>query len=162
MPQPPSLQHLANSIVRKVKGCIKILEELKALELHNLHNKLNKVQSKTINLSKKFAVLKVGAVDNSLTDKQFKELRAYKCKGYWLLQRLHKLKQAISNFDNRGKLMYYGAKRLFKAQYHLKENECKNKNMYLCGWCRAHSNSLYFIGASGETKGNQNCYYDLR
>jgi len=52
-------------------------------------------------------------------------------------------------------------KRLFKAQFHLEDSGFASHGDWLRHWRKARANSWYFLGASAEYLGNQNCQYDI-
>ena len=51
----------------------------------------------------------------------------------------------------------FGSKKLFRAQFHLKENGYASHSAWLKDWQSARSNQFFVIGSKDETAGCQNC-----
>ena len=152
----------ANSMVRKVKGRINALKELKAYELENLNIRRDSIVEAIADITVKLKALKSAAAKNELNEEELATLRYLKSKKHRLSQKLNKVSQRIENFDKHCKSLCFGTKKLFKAQFYLRENGYETHGEWLREWRKARSNSWYFVGASAETQGNQNCQYDIK
>jgi IS605 OrfB family transposase len=152
----------ANSLAIKVKGRIKALDELKDLELKNLYTRCESLRGAISAISDELGLLKVKASRNGLSDQQLRRLRHLKGKKHRLCQKLNRLSQQMAGLEAGRYSLCFGSKRLFKAQYYLEENGYGSHSEWRRDWRRARSNSLYFVGASAEKRGNQNCQYDIK
>ena len=68
-----------------------------------------------------------------------------------------KLQQYQVMIENDYYAVCWGTKKLFKAQFHLKENGFKSHEGWLHAYRRKRDNQINFIGCHSETCGNQNC-----
>lgn len=71
--------------------------------------------------------------------------------------RLHRLKQKLECFDKNNGRCCFGSRKLFLAQYHLKENGFKDHAEWKKAWRKARACSFFLIGSKDETQGNQLC-----
>jgi len=151
----------ANSLVHKTLGRLASLKALKKLEKSALTQRIWSIEAKIQSLSDKISVLKQDASENIITDKQLHKLRALKAKKHRLSLKLNQLRQRLAEFDKRANSLCFGTKRLFKAQFHLEDSGFASHGDWLREWRKARANSWYFLGASAEHLGNQNCQYDI-
>ena len=151
----------ANSLVHKAHGRFTSLKALKKLEKGTLTQRVWSIEAKIESISDKILILKQDAAENIITDKQLRKLRALKAKKHRLSLKLNQLKQKLLEFDKRAGSLCFGTKRLFKAQFHLEESGYTSHDDWLRHWRKARANSWYFLGASAEYLGNQNCQYDI-
>ena len=151
----------ANSMVRRIKGRIYALAELKSYELSNLQMRQESIIEKIASIAEKLKILKEGAGYNELSEKELTQLRYLKGLKHRLSQKLNRLTQQIKNFDKNSSSLCFGTKRLFRAQFHLEENGYSNHADWLKAWRKARANNWYFVGAGAEKLGNQNCQYDI-
>lgn len=87
--------------------------------------------------------------------------RCWKRKLNNMKKRLHGMKQKLANWkeviENSSFSCCFGTKKLFKAQYHLKEAGFENHEEWKAAWRKARKKSCYLLGSSDETQGNQLC-----
>ena len=140
----------ANSLVRKVRGRINALRELKAFEYENIRTRCIGIQEAIAKTSDKLFNLKLRASLNTLTKEDLGKLRYLKGKKHRLSLMLNKLTQHIENFDKHSNSLCFGTKRLFKAQFYLDENGYATHNEWLRDWRKARTNSWYFVGAAAD------------
>ena len=51
----------------------------------------------------------------------------------------------------------FGSRKLFRAQFHLKESGFSSFEEWKAAWRKARSHQFFFVGSKGETGGNQTC-----
>lgn len=148
----------ANTIINTDNGRLNALSELKKVECENLRNKIMKVESQISQNETKINKLKPKVTDNKATKKQLASYRRYKKAIWQKKQKLNRMKQALVKKENRDVLQIcWGTKKLFKAQYYLKENGFKSHEGWLHAFRKKRDSQINFIGSVGEPKGNQNC-----
>ncbi len=158
-------ERTANSIVRTIAGRRAALMELKKTELSSLKEKLKKKKEKYKKRIKKLNALKKKAARNKLSEEELVSYRKEKTA-------LHEMKQSIGRMETKkkklektiksGKLsLCFGTKKLFKAQYFLKENGFKNHKQWRQAFRRARDRMMAYIPRSEETFGNQQCHLEM-
>jgi IS605 OrfB family transposase len=126
-----------------------------------LEQRIQSIQEKLKALACEIAILKSEAAENIITMGSLYKLRKLKAKKHRLSQKLNQLKQKLDGFEKRENSLCFGGKRLFKAQRHLEDNGFGSHSQWLQKWRKARANSWYFLGAAAESRGNQNCQYDI-
>lgn len=151
----------ANTLIKTAKGRLKALKELKNLERENLKTKISMVENQISVMKNKADALKEKAVSNKATDKQLDKYRKLKQNLWQKKQRLNRMKQSLRKqecLEKKGNYpICWGGRRLFKAQYHLKENGFKSHEGWLNAYRRKRDSQISFIGSAEEPMGNQNC-----
>jgi IS605 OrfB family transposase len=71
-----------------------------------------------------------------------------------LRDRLAKLKADLKEGKAR---LCFGSRRLFRAQFHLEDNDYTSHEEWLRDWRSSRSNQFFVIGSRDETAGNQSC-----
>ena len=122
-----------NSVAYNLKGKIASIHELKTLHKTELKARIAKAE-KVIKKTK------------------------HKFKLHHKKRRLVAMKTKLAKLENTDKVsMCFGSKKLFKAQFHLKENKYESHSDWLEDWTKARSNQFTVIGSKDETSGNQSC-----
>lgn len=124
-----------NSMWREVTGQIASIQELKKLNIQNLEHKIQSLEKKIKITQSKF---KVHHWKRKLNKFQLK-----------LHQTQASLKQAPS--------LCFGGKKLFKKQFHLKENGYKSHAEWKKDWTSQRNSQFFLIGSKDESFGNQSC-----
>ena len=151
----------ANSLVHKAQGRLQSLKALKTHEKNSLAQRIESIQDKLQAISDDIAAMKQDAAENIITEQQLIKLRRLKTKKHRLSLKLNQLRQRLAGFEKHACSLCFGGKRLFKAQHHLEDNGFDTHAAWLRRWRKARANSWYFLGASAESFGNQNCQYDI-
>lgn len=158
-------ERTANSLVKTVEGRRKSLLELKKIELSSLKEKLKSKKKKYQKRIKKLNKMKEKAARNKLSEQELVFYRKEK-------RTLHFMKQSIDRMESRKmkleetikskKLsMCYGTRKLFNAQWHLKENGFKNHKEWRHEFRRSRDRMMAYIPRSEETFGNQQCHLEM-
>ena len=151
----------ANSLIKTAKGRLKALKEIKLLEMNSLSTKMTTVKNQIDKTIEKIKVLKEKVVANKANKKELKLYRRLKHKLWQKKQKYNRMKQMLQQYKNLKKKKYYsmcfGSKKMFKAQYHLKENGFKSHEGWLNEYRRRRDTKIDFIGCHEEPCGNQNC-----
>lgn len=89
-----------------------------------------------------------------------KKIKRYKNKNilHQKKRKLFNLKNLLKNLEEDNKIQIcFGTKRLFKAQFYLKENGFKNFDEWKKKWQEKRSSGFFIVGSKDETTGNQTC-----
>ena len=74
---------------------------------------------------------------------------------------LASLKQKLESLENDQKhgiiRLCFGSKKLWRAQFHLEENDYASQEEWMQDWQDARAKELFFLGSHEETQGNQTC-----
>ena len=76
-------------------------------------------------------------------------------------RRLAIKQQKLEKLQNSNINLCFGTKKLYKAQYHLEENEYSNHQEWLADWRKARTSSFQMVGSKTYTGGNQLCRLDI-
>ena len=152
-------KRMANAIIADVKGRYQAIAELKQYELQQMEYKKETLVSKIDGLKKIINELKpvvaANEADNGMLHRYQRckfDLYQKQMKLNRLYHKIEKLKKAI---DSGRYSVCFGSKKLFKAQFHLKESGFKNKKQWLDTFRRKRDCYVYFLGSSDETARNQ-------
>ena len=151
----------ASTIIKTAKGHLKAIKELKKLEMNQLSNKITMIQKQITKLGNSISNLKNKVIRNKATTQELVKYRKLKQNIWQKKQRLNRMKQKLQQYQTLIRNDYYsicwGSKKLFKAQYHLKENGFKSHVGWLNTFRRKRDSQINFIGCHSEPCGNQNC-----
>ncbi|MGK7953494.1 MAG: IS200/IS605 family accessory protein TnpB-related protein [Xenococcaceae cyanobacterium] len=75
-------------------------------------------------------------------------------------RRLAQCQEKLKKLQNQKINLCFGTKKLFKAQYHLKENGYTDRQEWLAEWQAARTSSLVMVGSKTYAGGNQLCRLD--
>ena len=119
----------ANSLIKTAKGRLKAMKELKKVEMNQLSNKIGTIKNQITKFSDDITKLKNKVTLNKASKQELIKYRRLKQKIWQKKQRLNRMKQKLQQYQAMIENDYYavgwGSKKLFKAQYHLKENSFK-------------------------------------
>lgn len=155
------LKRTANTMYRSIQGRKKALMELKKLELTNLKCKIDKYAISIENLKCRINNLKSNVTLNAATEVELQRYRNYKRTLYQKQRRYNRLRQqeqvltahiAIKQCD-----ICFGSKKLYKAQWNLKENGYKTKLKWHNTYIKQRDKLIEYLGSSDESYGNQMC-----
>ena len=151
-------KRMANAIIADVKGRYQAISELKQYELQQMEYKketlVNKIEALKKIINELKPVVAANKADNVMLHKYQRckfDLYQKQMKFNRLNHKIDKLKKAI---DSGRYSVCFGSKKLFKAQFHLKESGFKNKKQWLDTFRRKRDCYVYFLGSSDETAGN--------
>ena len=151
-------KRMANAIIADVKGRYQAIAELKQYELHQMEYKKETLVNKIDCLKKMINELKPVVAANKADDVMLHKYRRYKSDLYQKQMKLnrlnHKIDKLKKTIDSGRYSVCFGSKKLFKAQFHLKESGFKNKKQWLDTFRRKRDCYAYFLGSSDETAGN--------
>lgn len=72
-------------------------------------------------------------------------------------RKLATLKDRLATKKNKKPSLVFGGKKLWYAQFNLKENGYSNHEEWLKDWQKCRSSQFTLVGSKDETNGNQNC-----
>ena len=151
----------ANTLIKTAKGQLKAIKELKKLEMNQLSHKITMIQKQITKFSDDISKLKNKVILNKVSKQELVKYRKLKQNIWQKKQRLNRMKQKLQQYQRLIRKDYYsicwGSKKLFKAQYHLKENGFKSHVGWLNTFRRKRDSQINFIGCHSEPCGNQNC-----
>ena len=151
----------ANTLIKTAKGHLKAMKELKKVEKNQLSNKIETIKMQITKFSNEISKLKNKVTLNKASKQELIKYRRLKQKIWQKKQRLNRMKQKLQQYQAMIENDYYavcwGSKKLFKAQYHLKENSFKSHEGWLNAYRRKRDSQINFIGCHSELCGNQNC-----
>jgi len=141
---------------------VKAVREGLALRLSNLPEKVKSTEKNVTELSKKLAQLHKGTHKS----KQTLELGAahtLRFKLHHKKRRLHLLRTKLARLEAEAARpvprLTFGSNKLFRAQFHFKENGFANHQEWQAVWRAARSSQFVCVGSKDETAGNQSCTY---
>ena len=151
----------ANTLIQGVKGRLQALKELKALEKELLQTKCIVLKQQIEDIKKELDVLKEKVIQHCVREKELEKYRHLKQHLWQKKQKYNRMEQSIKQYKRQEQIGYYpicwGGKRLFRAQYYLKENGFRSHEGWLHAYRKKRDGQLNFIGSSEEPMGNQNC-----
>lgn len=144
-----------NSLSCEVKGLVKSAEELRKVDIRETKSRKQSQKKSIANLKKKLQEL--------VKDKK-KEVIQKRREKKSLHQRIHEKKRKLyrtqlrlDKLQQKRVSICLGGKKLFKAQFNLKENGYKDHQEWLTAWRNKRCNRIFYIGSKDEKFGNQNC-----
>ena len=152
-------QRMANSVIYEVQGTYNALRELKWHQFSQLKTKVKKLYKKREKLEKKVFALKEKSKNNQLSPLSLRYYKRQKAKIFFKNQKINRLKQKMWNMlkelQSKDLGICFGSKKLFNAQYHLKENQLTSHKVWLEKFRKQRDNRSLFIGSKGEFRRNQ-------
>jgi len=125
-----------NSIAFDVKGLVRAQKEIKKNLVLKTQKRIKKVKEK-IKKSKSL----------HLTHQFKRQLQQFESK-------LKRYRQELERPS-----VCFGSKKVFKKQFHLKENGYRSHSEWKAEWQRLRSSQFFLIGSKDESFGNQSCQY---
>ncbi|HSX37315.1 MAG TPA: hypothetical protein VLE95_00615 [Chlamydiales bacterium] len=129
-----------NAIRVKVEGKIASIKSSRKIRISDLEEQIKALKAKISKLQKK----------------PLRSLFVHQKK-----RRLHtlqqRLEQLVKDQEQDKVSLCFGSKKLFHAQFDLKENHFKNHKEWLERWRHARTSEIFFLGSKDETSGNQTC-----
>lgn len=154
----------ANSIINDVITKFEAIKELKKYELFNLKNKIKKIKNDIKSL--KIIINKNKNIIQSQLKLKIKVNKEYVLKNQQLKQKLfqkqqllnrkiQQLNNLIKEIENNKFSICFGSKKLFKAQYYLKENNLPSHKHWLDKFRKNRDKNIFYLGRAAEKQGNQ-------
>lgn len=152
-------KRMANSVIYEVQGTYNALRELKWHQFSQLKTKVKKLYKKREKLEKKVFALKEKSKNNQLSPLSLRYYKRQKAKIFFTNQKINRLKQKMWNMlkelQRKDLGICFGSKKLFYAQYHLKENNLISHKVWLEKFRKQRDNRSLYIGSKTEFRGNQ-------
>lgn len=148
-------KRMAGAVLSEVEGIYNSQYQLKWYELSQLKIKIDSLYKRKAQINGIIHSLK----DKELSESQRKYYRGQKQRIFYINQKLNKLKQKkqdiIKVIESKRMSICFGSKRLFKAQYFLKENNFTSHKVWLEHFRKQRDNHCLFIGSKDECACNQ-------
>lgn len=155
----PLNNRMANSVIHEVQGTYNALRELKWHQFSQLKIKVKKLYKKREKLEKKVFALKEKVKNNQLPLSSLRYYKRQKAKIFFTNQKINRLRQKMRNMlkelQSKDLDICFGSKKLFYAQYHLKENQLTSHKVWLEKFRKQRDNRSLFIGSKTDFRGNQ-------
>ena len=152
-------KRMASSVIYEVQGTYNALRELKWYQFFQLKTKVRKMYKKREKLEKKVFVLKEKVKNNQLSPSSLRYYKRQKAKIFFTNQKINRLRQRMVNvlkeLQSKDLKICFGSKKLFYAQYHLKENNLTSHKVWLENFRKQRDNRSLYIGSKTEFRGNQ-------
>lgn len=150
----------ANSLIHTVKGRLNSFKAIKKQELSQFTMMVESLQNQTQHHIQELSSLKPKVTQNKASISQLKKYRKLKYLIWSKKQRINRLRQKIMQLQQLWKHQVFpvcwGTKKLFKAQFHLKENGFKTHQGWLNAYRIQRDSQINSIGAKSDRCGNQN------
>lgn len=149
----------ANSIVIEMKGTFNALKELTKEQIWEMKIKVSKIKEKIKADKDKLKQFDKILAKRPLTKTEHKEFKDVKFRIYQKQNKLNRLNQKIKQMQRRvrtGRLkICFGTRKLFKAQYYLKENGFKSHQDWLKAFRANRDKNVFYVGSKDEYGGCQ-------
>ncbi len=152
-------KRLANSVISEIEGLYKALYQLKWYEYGQLKGKIAKKRKKVENLSKKVYAIREKAKKDEFTKSSLWYYRKLKADIFYAHQKINRMEQKRKNLlkeiQSKDLHICFGSKKLFYAQFNLKENNLTSHKVWLKHFRQARDNRSLYIGSKDEHRCNQ-------
>lgn len=152
-------KRLANSVISEIEGLYKALYQLKWYEYGQLKGKITKKRKKVENLSKKVYAIREKAKKDEFTKSSLWYYRKLKADIFYAHQKINRMEQKRKNLlkeiQSKDLHICFGSKKLFYAQFNLKENNLTSHKVWLKHFRQARDNRSLYIGSKDEHRCNQ-------
>ena len=152
-------KRLANSVISEIEGLYKALYQLKWYEYGQLKGKIAKKRKKVENLSKKVYAIREKAKKDEFTKSSLWYYRKLKADIFYAHQKINRMEQKRKNLlkeiQSKDLQICFGSKKLFYAQFNLKENNLTSHKVWLKHFRQARDNRSLYIGSKDEHRCNQ-------
>ena len=152
-------KRLASSVISEIEGLYKALYQLKWYEYEQLKRKIDKKRKKVKKLSEKVYAIREKTKGTGFTDSLLWYYRKLKVDIFYIHQKINCMEQKRKNLlkEILAKNLHicFGSKKLFYAQFHLKENNFTSHKIWLEHFRRARDNRSLYIGSKDERRCNQ-------
>ena len=152
-------KRLANSVISEIEGLYKALYQLKWYEYGQLKGKIAKERKKVENLSKKVYAIREKAKKDEFTKSSLWYYRKLKADIFYAHQKINRMEQKRKNLlkeiQSKDLHICFGSKKLFYAQFNLKENNLTSHKVWLKHFRQARDNRSLYIGSKDEHRCNQ-------
>lgn len=152
-------KRLANSVISEIEGLYKALYQLKWYEYGQLKGKIAKKRKKVENLSKKVYAIHEKAKKDEFTKSSLWYYRKLKADIFYAHQKINRMEQKRKNLlkeiQSKDLHICFGSKKLFYAQFNLKENNLTSHKVWLKHFRQARDNRSLYIGSKDEHRCNQ-------
>ncbi len=154
----------ADAIINDILTKFEAIKELKKYELFNLKNKIKKIKNNIKSL--KIIINKNKNIIQSQLKLKIKVNKEYVLKNQQLKQKLfqkqqllnrkiQQLNNLVKEIENNKFSICFGSKKLFNAQYHLKENNLPSRRHWLEKFRKERDKNIFYVGRAAEKQGNQ-------
>ena len=147
-------KRLANSVINEVQRIYKSLYQHKWYEYNQLKGKIDKQYKKIKQLSNKVFAIHEKSKSEGFTASGLRYYRKLKKQIFNAKQRINYLKQKRDNLlkEIKSKDLHicFGTKKLFYAQFHLKENKFTSHAVWLEHFRKERDNRSLYIGSKDE------------
>lgn len=152
----------ANSIARDAKARHQARLELARAQAKNLQASILGKKKRLKKLKKKVEEKKreaaAGRLDHNELSCYHRQKQALWCLGQRILRLEAKRKRWKKDIDSRDVRLCFGTKKLFKAQYHLEENNLSSHKEWKELFAGQRDRMMYLCGKNDEKNGNQLCH----
>jgi len=152
------IKRAANSIMFMIQSMVNSQKEILKTNIKAINCKIDDLKKDIDSLKNQINSDKIKLVNNEQIDIDL--YRNNKFILYKKQQRLNRLTQKTNELNNRlinRKYSFsFGGKKLFKAQYHLKENNYSSHEKWYKEYVQKRDINILYIGSGDETLGNQN------
>ena len=152
-------KRLANSVISEIEGLYKALYQLKWYEYGQLKGKIAKKRKKVENLSKKVYAIREKAKKDEFTKSSLWYYRKLKADIFYAHQKINRMEQKRKNLlkeiQSKDLHICFGSKKLFYAQFNLKENNLTSHKVWLKHFRQTRDNRSLYIGSKDEHRCNQ-------
>lgn len=152
----------ANSIVRDSRARHRAGLELTRTQAEDLRVTIGHKKKRKAKLQKAVEEKRRKAAVNELDEKELSEYRRQKhdlwCLGQVIPKLEAKLKRWKKDIQNGHVRLCFGSRRLFKAQYHLEENDLASHEEWKEMFVQNRDRMMYLCGKNDEKNGNQLCH----
>ncbi len=139
-----------NAVCRNLKGKVASIKERRKGLIQEARARVGKAEEQLRKLERKQRKAKTAA-----------ERKALKQPIHEKKRRIDKLRHRLDRLEkdhaNETVRLCFGGKRLFRAQFHLEENEYKSRDEWREAWRRARASQFFVLGSKDETAGCQGC-----
>lgn len=153
----------ADAIINDILTKFEAIKELKKYELSNLKNKIKKIKNDIKSL--KSIINKNKNTVQSQLKLKIKVNKEYILKNQQLKQKLfqkqqllnrkiQQLNNLVKEIENNKFSICFGSKKLFNAQYHLKENNLPSHKHWLEKFRKNRDKNIFYLGRAAEKQGN--------
>ena len=152
-------RRLASSVISEVEGLYKALYQLKRYEYEQLKGRIDKKRKKVKKLSEKVYAIQKKAKEDGFIKSSLPYYRKLKADIFYAHQQINRMEQKRKNLLkeilSKNLRICFGSKKLFYAQFHLKENNFTSHKIWLEHFRRARDNRSFYIGSKDERRCNQ-------
>ena len=141
-----------NSLSSEVRGLLKANKEARSRAVAEMESR---IRSQGKNLKKLLKILSKILKNRSKENKE--EIASLRWRIHHKKRKLKKTRIRLEKLKEKKISIWLGGRKLFLAQYNLRENGYESHGEWQKKWREKRSNRIFFIGSKDERFGNQNC-----